>query len=108
MNLTKLLVLACTACIFLADVLGHGVPAALVASMVKVSVFASAENQKGPANIIGDLKCNSVQRSLWSIASTGPTSQVSVDFVSCAHTRFAMDRRLDVGIRVIPSFAFGR
>jgi sigma-B regulation protein RsbU (phosphoserine phosphatase) len=41
--------------IILADVLGHGVPAALVASMVKVSVFASADNQKGPASIIGDL-----------------------------------------------------
>jgi sigma-B regulation protein RsbU (phosphoserine phosphatase) len=34
---------------------GTGVPAALVASMVKVSVFASAEHQEGPANIIGDL-----------------------------------------------------
>jgi sigma-B regulation protein RsbU (phosphoserine phosphatase) len=41
--------------IILADALGHGVAAALVASMVKVSVFASAENQEGPANIIGDL-----------------------------------------------------
>jgi sigma-B regulation protein RsbU (phosphoserine phosphatase) len=41
--------------IILADVMGHGVPAAIVASMVKVSVFASAENQEGPANIIGDL-----------------------------------------------------
>jgi sigma-B regulation protein RsbU (phosphoserine phosphatase) len=41
--------------IILADVMGHGVPAALVASMVKVSVFASAENREGPANIIGDL-----------------------------------------------------
>jgi phosphoserine phosphatase RsbU/P len=41
--------------IIVADVLGHGVAAALVASMVKVSVFASAEHQEGPANIIGDL-----------------------------------------------------
>jgi sigma-B regulation protein RsbU (phosphoserine phosphatase) len=41
--------------IIVADVLGHGVAAALVASMVKVSVFASAENQEGPATIIGDL-----------------------------------------------------
>jgi phosphoserine phosphatase RsbU/P len=41
--------------IILADVMGHGVPAALVASMVKVSVLASAENQKGPANIMADL-----------------------------------------------------
>jgi sigma-B regulation protein RsbU (phosphoserine phosphatase) len=41
--------------IIVADVLGHGVAAALVASMVKVSVFASAENQEGPAMIIGDL-----------------------------------------------------
>jgi sigma-B regulation protein RsbU (phosphoserine phosphatase) len=41
--------------IILADALGHGVAAALVASMVKVSVFASAENQEGPASIIGNL-----------------------------------------------------
>jgi phosphoserine phosphatase RsbU/P len=41
--------------IIVADVLGHGVAAALVASMVKVSVFAGAENHKGPVSIIGDL-----------------------------------------------------
>jgi hypothetical protein len=33
-----------------------------------------------------------------------PTSQVSVDYVSCVDTRFAIDRRLDVGIRLIPRF----
>jgi phosphoserine phosphatase RsbU/P len=41
--------------IVVADVMGHGVPAALVASMVKVSVFESAEQREGPGNIIGDL-----------------------------------------------------
>lgn len=41
--------------IIVADVMGHGVPAALIASMVKVSVFASAENLKGPEAIIGGL-----------------------------------------------------
>lgn len=39
----------------MADVLGRGLAAALVASMVRVSVFASAENQEGPATIIGYL-----------------------------------------------------
>jgi len=41
--------------IIVADVMGHGVPAALVASMVKVSVFAGAEKGEGPDGIIGNL-----------------------------------------------------
>ena len=41
--------------IVLADVKGHGVPAALVASMVKVSVFAGAGKSEGPGEIVGDL-----------------------------------------------------
>src|SRR5271170_5017448 len=41
--------------IVVADVMGHGVPAALVASMVKVSVFTSSESGKGPAGIVTDL-----------------------------------------------------
>src|SRR6202012_1732603 len=36
-------------------VMRPGVPAALVASMAKVSVFESAEKREGPGNIIGDL-----------------------------------------------------
>jgi sigma-B regulation protein RsbU (phosphoserine phosphatase) len=38
-----------------ADVMGHGVPAALVASMVKVSVFAGAEAREKPGEIIQGL-----------------------------------------------------
>lgn len=38
--------------IIVADVMGHGVPAALVASMVKVSVFAGVEKREGPGEII--------------------------------------------------------
>jgi sigma-B regulation protein RsbU (phosphoserine phosphatase) len=41
--------------VILADVMGHGVPAALIASMVKVSVFAGAEKQRNAASILGDL-----------------------------------------------------
>jgi sigma-B regulation protein RsbU (phosphoserine phosphatase) len=41
--------------IIVADVMGHGVPAALVASMVKVSVFAGAEKREEPGEIIGSL-----------------------------------------------------
>jgi sigma-B regulation protein RsbU (phosphoserine phosphatase) len=41
--------------VFIADVMGHGVPAALIASMVKVSVFSGAEKQKSAASILGDL-----------------------------------------------------
>jgi phosphoserine phosphatase RsbU/P len=41
--------------IIVADVMGHGVPAALVASMVKVSVFASVEKRGQPAEIIQSL-----------------------------------------------------
>jgi sigma-B regulation protein RsbU (phosphoserine phosphatase) len=43
--------------IILADVKGHGVPAALVASMVKVSVFAEAGKSEGPGQIVGSLNC---------------------------------------------------
>lgn len=42
--------------VVLADVMGHGAPAALVAAMVKVSVFASAERHEHPAEIVRDLK----------------------------------------------------
>jgi sigma-B regulation protein RsbU (phosphoserine phosphatase) len=41
--------------VIMADVIGHGVPAALIASMVKVSVFAGAENQKSAGAILADL-----------------------------------------------------
>jgi Stage II sporulation protein E (SpoIIE) len=47
--------------IIVADVMGHGVPAALVASMVKVSVFAGAEKAEGPAGILGDLNATLCQ-----------------------------------------------
>ena len=41
--------------IIVADVWGHGVPAALVASMVKVATFAGAEVREGPAATIRGL-----------------------------------------------------
>jgi sigma-B regulation protein RsbU (phosphoserine phosphatase) len=41
--------------IILADVMGHGVPAALIASMVKVSAFAGVERRDAPSSIIEGL-----------------------------------------------------
>ena len=45
----------CCMGVLVADVMGHGVPAALVASMVKVAVSAQCRNDGGPASIIGGL-----------------------------------------------------
>lgn len=45
----------CCMAVLVADVIGHGVPAALVASMVKVAVSTSCRNDGGPAGIISDL-----------------------------------------------------
>jgi sigma-B regulation protein RsbU (phosphoserine phosphatase) len=41
--------------VIIADVMGHGVPAALIASMTKVSVFAGAEKMRSAPAILGDL-----------------------------------------------------
>lgn len=41
--------------VFIADVSGHGVPAALVASMVKVAVFAQMEHASQPAKLLFEL-----------------------------------------------------
>jgi phosphoserine phosphatase RsbU/P len=41
--------------ILIADVSGHGVPAALMASMVKVGVFAQMENASRPAQLLSGL-----------------------------------------------------
>jgi phosphoserine phosphatase RsbU/P len=45
----------CCMGVVVADVIGHGVPAALVASMVKVAVSTSCRNEGGPAGIISGL-----------------------------------------------------
>jgi sigma-B regulation protein RsbU (phosphoserine phosphatase) len=53
--------------ILVADVTGHGVPAALVASMVKVAVAAQAEHAHDPARVISALNlmmCRQVQGQL--------------------------------------------
>ena len=41
--------------VLVADVTGHGVPAALVASMVKVAVSTQCRNDSGPADVIAGL-----------------------------------------------------
>jgi serine phosphatase RsbU (regulator of sigma subunit) len=45
----------CCMGVLVADVMGHGVPAALVASMVKVAVSTQCRNDGGPASIISGL-----------------------------------------------------
>jgi serine phosphatase RsbU (regulator of sigma subunit) len=45
----------CCIGVLVADVMGHGVPAALVASMVKVAASRRCENDGGPASIIARL-----------------------------------------------------
>ena len=45
----------CCMGVLVADVIGHGVPAALVASMVKVAVSTQCGNGGGPASIIAGL-----------------------------------------------------
>jgi sigma-B regulation protein RsbU (phosphoserine phosphatase) len=45
----------CCVGILVADVMGHGVPAALVASMVKVAVSTQCRNDGGPASIMSGL-----------------------------------------------------
>lgn len=50
--------------ILIADVTGHGVPAALVASMVKVAVSAQADHASDPARVVSGLNqvmCRQVQ-----------------------------------------------
>ena len=45
----------CCMGVLVADVMGHGVPAALVASMVKIAASARCGNDGGPASVIGEL-----------------------------------------------------
>ena len=51
--------------IFIADVSGHGVPAALVASMLKIALATQAENASSPARILANLNtlfCGRLER----------------------------------------------
>jgi sigma-B regulation protein RsbU (phosphoserine phosphatase) len=51
--------------IFIADVSGHGVPAALVASMLKIALATQAENASSPALILANLNtlfCGRLER----------------------------------------------
>jgi serine phosphatase RsbU (regulator of sigma subunit) len=46
---------SCRMGVLVADVMGHGVPAALVASMVKIAASARCGNDGGPASVIAGL-----------------------------------------------------
>jgi sigma-B regulation protein RsbU (phosphoserine phosphatase) len=55
--------------IILADVMGHGVGAALVASMVKIAVFNAAERGESPAKIVQELNCTLCKQAPGQLAS---------------------------------------
>ena len=55
--------------IILADVIGHGVAAALIASMVKVAVFNAAERGQSPAKIVQELNCTLCKEAPGQLAS---------------------------------------
>jgi phosphoserine phosphatase RsbU/P len=55
--------------IILADVMGHGVAAALIASMVKVAVFNGAERGESPAKIVQELNCTLCKQAPGQLAS---------------------------------------
>jgi sigma-B regulation protein RsbU (phosphoserine phosphatase) len=68
--------------VIIADVMGHGVPAALIASMIKVSVFAGAEKMQGAPAILGDLNST--------LCKDAPGQYASAAYVS-------LDRRGGIG-----------
>jgi sigma-B regulation protein RsbU (phosphoserine phosphatase) len=55
--------------IILADVMGHGVAAALIASMVKVAVFNAAEPGQSPAKIVQELNSTLCKQAPGQLAS---------------------------------------
>jgi len=55
--------------VILADVMGHGVAAALIASMVKVAVFNAAERGHSPAKIVQELNCTLCKQAPGQLAS---------------------------------------
>jgi sigma-B regulation protein RsbU (phosphoserine phosphatase) len=68
--------------VVIADVMGHGVPAALIASMIKVSVFAGAEKLESAPAILGDLNST--------LCKDAPGQYASAAYVS-------LDRRGGIG-----------
>lgn len=76
-----------TLVVLVADVEGHGVPAALVASMVKVSVFASADRAESPAETIADLNrtlCQQASNQLATAVSVAMDSSTGLGTYSAA------------------------
>ncbi len=43
------------ACLFIADVSGHGIPAALIASMVKLAAISQRESAENPAQVLSSM-----------------------------------------------------
>jgi sigma-B regulation protein RsbU (phosphoserine phosphatase) len=69
--------------IIVADVMGHGVAAALIASMVKVSVFAGAERDERPSEIIRNLNGTICKEAPSELVTAVYISMKSVSGVGC-------------------------
>ena len=97
--------------IFIADVSGHGVPAALVASMLKIAI-AAQNHIESPARLLGDLNrlfCGRLQRQFFSgaYAVVHPLEQ-SLSFASGGHPPLLVADAANVHELNAPGFVLGR
>lgn len=96
---------------FIADVSGHGVPAALVASMLKIAI-ASQKNVDAPAELLADLNrlfCGRLQRQFFTAAYAviNPFEQ-SLSFASGGHPPLLVAGAATVLELNAPGFVLGR
>lgn len=88
--------------ILVADVTGHGVPAALVASMIKVGISAQAANASNPARVISSLNtifCREVQGQLCTACYLFLDAESRKGFYSAAgHPPLLLRRRDEKGV----------
>jgi sigma-B regulation protein RsbU (phosphoserine phosphatase) len=97
--------------IFIADVSGHGVPAALVASMLKIAL-AAQNHASAPAEILTGLNrlfCGRLQRQFFSAAYAviDPLAQ-SLSFASGGHPPLLLADAANVHEMNAPGFVLGR
>jgi phosphoserine phosphatase RsbU/P len=97
--------------IFIADVSGHGVPAALVASMLKIAI-AAQNHVESPAQVLADLNrlfCGRLQRQFFTgtYAVINPMEQ-SLSFASGGHPPLLVADAATVRELSAPGFVLGR
>jgi sigma-B regulation protein RsbU (phosphoserine phosphatase) len=88
--------------ILVADVTGHGVPAALVASMVKVAVASQAEHADDPGRVISALNqmmCRQVQGQLTTAAYLFIPVRGAALYAAAGHPPLLMWRKSDHALR---------